>query len=117
MSLAAVAAAPAPGGDARSDGDGVRSIHYVVDRLFDGPLVRDAWRQRAEVGYIRARHFEPPVTIEFTVRAPGSITYLGPLDLAAWSRTRFASDWASLGGLLPRGTPVIQLEQRPGRTG
>jgi hypothetical protein len=48
------------------------------------------------------------------VRRRGSITFVGPLDLTAWSRERYASDWAALGGPLPRGVPIVTLEQRAG---
>ncbi len=43
-----------------------RSVRYRVYHLFDAHLVKDAWRQRAEVGYIGARHFDYPVTIDST---------------------------------------------------
>jgi hypothetical protein len=41
-----------------------RSVRYRIYDLFDVRLVRDAWRQRAEVDYLRARNFDYPVTIE-----------------------------------------------------
>ena len=44
------------------------------------------------------------------VRSHGAVSFAGPLDLTAWSRDRYGADWAALGGLLPRGVPIVVLE-------
>ena len=61
---------------------------------------------------LRLGHVEPrpsafPGQVE---RSRGAISFAGPLDLTAWSRDRYGADWAALGGLLPRGVPMVVLE-------
>ncbi len=43
----------------------------------------------------------------------GVLSFTGPLDLTAWSQDAYAADWAALGGLLPKGVPIVELEEGP----
>ena len=61
---------------------------------------------------LRLGHVEPRPSAfpGQVVRSRGAISFAGPLDLTAWSRDRYGADWAALGGLLPRGVPMVVLE-------